>query len=209
METALEYVRLAETGKTHIGKHDNWPEIRTHEENGLPWVTTNSQGPRNYADAVGGLYSVLYAIGLGEPRLNFSEEQNFIALVEYAKTQPQLMSYLGFDLHDFGPNHLQGMVACLAGFASLNLATNNFERAAQLCGCVENLLHRAGIPLLLADTVEYNRCVAQLREVLDEKTLSVAWSEGQIMTLEQAISYALSTTGSVELSVKTIAISAG
>jgi hypothetical protein len=34
----LEYVRLAKTGKTHIGKHDNWPELEWHDENGLPWV---------------------------------------------------------------------------------------------------------------------------------------------------------------------------
>ena len=90
-------------------------------------------------------------------------------------------------------NHLQGMVACLAGFASLNLATKSFEKAALLCGCVENLLHRTGIPLLMADSVEYNRCVSQLRETLDEKTLSVAWSEGRDMTLEQAIELALQT----------------
>jgi len=110
IETALEYVRLAETRKTHMGKHDNWPELRWHEESGLPWVTTSSQGPENYADAIVGLYSLLYAIGLGEKPLDFSKEKNLVALIEYVKTQPRLLNYLDFHI-DFGTTHLQGMIA--------------------------------------------------------------------------------------------------
>jgi predicted ATPase len=90
-------------------------------------------------------------------------------------------------------DHLQGMVACLAGFAAINLAKRHLEKAAILCGCVENLLHQIGVPFYFLDSVEYERCVAQLKETLDEKTLSVAWSEGRAMTLEQAIELALQT----------------
>jgi hypothetical protein len=111
IETALDYVRLAKTGKTHVGKHNNWPELRWHEGSGLPWVTTRLEGPENYGDAIGGIYSMLYAMGLKEEPLDFSKEQNFVALVEYSKSQPRLLSYLEFDAHDFGASHLRGMVA--------------------------------------------------------------------------------------------------
>jgi len=87
--------------------------------------------------------------------------------------------------------HLQGMVACLAGFAALNLAKENLEKAATLCGSVEILLQRYGGPFFFADTVEYERSVANLKKALNEKTLAVAWSKGGPMTLEQAIDFAL------------------
>ncbi len=113
VETALEYVRLAKTGQTHIGKHDNWPELRWHEKSGLPWVTTSSESPENYADAISGIYGMLFGLGMGENEkpLDFRKEEKFIALVEYAKTQPRLANYLNFEFHDFGTSHLQGMVA--------------------------------------------------------------------------------------------------
>jgi hypothetical protein len=132
IETALEYVHLAKTGKTHIGKHDNWPELRWHEESGLPWVTSSSQGPENYADAVQGLYSALYAIGFHEEPLDFTKEKNFVALVEYVKTQPRLLNYLGSDFPNFGPSHLQGMVAnILDRYINVN-KTNELDSAKLL-----------------------------------------------------------------------------
>ena len=109
--TALEYVRQAETGKTHIGVHENWPEIRYHEESGLPWVTSTSEAPKNYGDAIQSLYSAFYSLGTDEPPLNFNKERTLIALVDYAKAQPRLRQYLAFDPHDFGTTHLVSMVA--------------------------------------------------------------------------------------------------
>jgi predicted ATPase/DNA-binding XRE family transcriptional regulator len=89
--------------------------------------------------------------------------------------------------------HFLGMVACLAGFAANNLAKGNLEKAAILCGCVENLLKRFGGPFFFADTVEYERCVAQLKETLDQNALSAAWFKGRALTLEQAVEFALQT----------------
>jgi hypothetical protein len=109
--TALEYVRQAETGKTHIGVHENWPEIHYHEKSGLPWVRSTGEAPKNYGDAIQGLYSALYGLATDEPPLNFDEEQTLIALVDYAKAQPRLQQYLSFDPHDFGRAELTGMVA--------------------------------------------------------------------------------------------------
>ena len=91
-------------------------------------------------------------------------------------------------------SHQHGTVACLAGFAAIHLAKKNFEQAAILCGCVENLLRTSGQPFMFTDTVEYKRCVAQLKQSVDEKTLSRVWSKGSLMTLEQAMDYALTET---------------
>jgi non-specific serine/threonine protein kinase len=88
-------------------------------------------------------------------------------------------------------SHQHGMVASLAGFAAIHLAKGELEKAAMLYGCVENQIQRTGSPFLFTDTVEYERCVSQLREGLDEKTLSAAWSKGRAITLEQGIEFAL------------------
>jgi hypothetical protein len=109
--TALEYVRHAETGRTHIGTHENWPEIHYHEESGLPWVRSTGEAPNNYGDAIQGLYSTLYGLGTDESPLDFNKEQTLIALVDYAKAQPRLRQYLAFDPHDFGSTQLVSMIA--------------------------------------------------------------------------------------------------
>lgn len=110
IDRALEYVRLAETGKTHIGNYQNWPELRYHEENGLPWVSSSYYGPKNYADALNGLYSSLAVIGLREPSLDFAKERSFALLVDYARTQPRLSQYLGLE-QDLGTSRLKSIVA--------------------------------------------------------------------------------------------------
>jgi hypothetical protein len=117
VQKALEYVRLAETGKTHIGSHDNWPEISWHE-NGLPYVTKKiSDNPKNYSDAISGIYSSLYGI-LGvadEPILEFSKEPEFLNLANYMNqhTRLQALLLLKGELSDIGTTRLQGIVGGL------------------------------------------------------------------------------------------------
>ena len=41
------------------------------------------------------------------------------------------------------------------------------------------------------DREEYDRDVATARQSLGEEAFSVAWAEGRVMTMEQAIEYAL------------------
>src|SRR5688572_10300728 len=91
-------------------------------------------------------------------------------------------------------SHQHGMVACLAGFAAIHLAKKNFEQAAILYGCVENMVRTSGQPFMFTDTVEYERGVTKLKQSVDEKILAVAWSKGSMMTLEQAVEYALKET---------------
>jgi hypothetical protein len=115
-DTALQYVRQAETGKTHIGTHENWPEIEYHEENGLPWVKSTGESPKNYGDAIQSVYSFLFALGSENPPLDFRKEKTFSALGDYVKAQPRLMRYLLFDPNDsdendFAPSKLANVVA--------------------------------------------------------------------------------------------------
>jgi hypothetical protein len=117
VQTGLRYVALAETGKTRVGTHEKWPEIRWHE-NGLPHVTSGtSESPKNYADAINGLYSYFFGVlsGLdGETPLDFGKEAAFLALVDYAKTQPRLKDCLQYETHaDFSTIRLRSIVAGL------------------------------------------------------------------------------------------------
>lgn len=117
VQTGLRYVALAETGKTRVGTHEKWPEIRWHK-NGLPYVTSGtSEGPKNYGDAIDGLYSFLFGTLLGpdaEKPPDFSKEATFLALIDYVKTQPRLRDYFGYERDsDFGTIGLRLMVGDL------------------------------------------------------------------------------------------------
>ena len=42
------------------------------------------------------------------------------------------------------------------------------------------------------EQIEYDREVAGLRAGMDEKTFDMLWAEGQAMTMEQAVEFAMS-----------------
>jgi len=110
MVTALNYVREAGSGKTHVGDHANWPELRYHDNSGLPWVANYPVGPKNYGDAISGTYSLLSAPLGNEPALDFRKEANFVELAAYAKTHPRVREYLGLG-HDIGDIRLLSLVS--------------------------------------------------------------------------------------------------
>ena len=88
----------------------------------------------------------------------------------------------------------RGVVACLAGFAAIAVIQRRFERAAKLMSAVETQLSSTGIRLLHLDKIEYDRNVPLLHEKLDEKTLSKFWAKGKVMSLDEAIAFALEET---------------
>jgi predicted ATPase/DNA-binding SARP family transcriptional activator/DNA-binding CsgD family transcriptional regulator len=69
------------------------------------------------------------------------------------------------------------------------------KRAARLWGAAEALREYMGMSLSQFDLAHsgYERDLANARSSLDESTWVAAWSEGQAMSPEQAIEYALST----------------
>jgi hypothetical protein len=111
LETALWYVRQAKTGKTHIGKHEHWPELQYHEKSGMPYVTTTSTGPEDYSETISGIYSTLYGMFSGEERLDYVKEKSFVALVGYAIAQPRLSQYLILEPSDVAYTRLLSIVS--------------------------------------------------------------------------------------------------
>ncbi len=80
----------------------------------------------------------------------------------------------------------------LESFAFVSVALQQAERAAQLFGAAEILREKIGMPMDPEERVEYDSQVASLRTSMDEKALVSAWSTGRSMTMDQAISYAVS-----------------
>jgi len=57
------------------------------------------------------------------------------------------------------------------------------------------LRKEAGTLLALADQTEYDHELKVTRSMLENPSFDTAWAEGQVMTLEKLISYAVSRVG--------------
>lgn len=80
---------------------------------------------------------------------------------------------------------------CLDALASPIGAKGEPERAAILLGATQALLDGMGIERQLADQHELNQLLDSLHKQLDEAAFEKAWTEGQAMSPEQAITFAL------------------
>jgi predicted ATPase/DNA-binding SARP family transcriptional activator len=85
----------------------------------------------------------------------------------------------------------RGIGYSLAGFAVLSAAQGDMQRAARLSGALASLERVLGSFLDAPSQIEYDQELASVRAALDEEVFAAAWDEGQAMTLEQAIEYAL------------------
>ena len=65
------------------------------------------------------------------------------------------------------------------------------RRAAILFGAQDALCDWLKNTLSMAERNEYEQALASARVALGEKAFTAAWAEGQAMTLEQAVAYAL------------------
>jgi predicted ATPase/DNA-binding CsgD family transcriptional regulator/DNA-binding XRE family transcriptional regulator len=83
-----------------------------------------------------------------------------------------------------------GVLEALAGFGALRAAQGQPRRGAVLAGAVAALRAAGGVPIWPAERIENERHRAKLRKVLGAPALEDALSEGQGLTLEQAIAYA-------------------
>lgn len=81
----------------------------------------------------------------------------------------------------------------LAGLSGVAQAQGQGVRAGRLLGATEAIsapIYSWG-PTLVADQIEYGRLIAAGHTQMQETTFAAAWAEGQAMTLEQAVTYAL------------------
>jgi non-specific serine/threonine protein kinase len=79
----------------------------------------------------------------------------------------------------------------LAALAGPVGAKGQPKRAARLLGASETLFESMGIGQQPADRLEVDRYVVDVRAQLDEAAFEAAWAEGQAMSLEEAVIYAL------------------
>jgi non-specific serine/threonine protein kinase len=82
---------------------------------------------------------------------------------------------------------------CLKGLASMYGAEGKIVRAARLWGAEEALLEKLedAAYSYVPDRVLHRRQVAAARSQVDEAAWTAAWTEGGVMSLEQAVEYAL------------------
>ncbi|MBI5031384.1 MAG: tetratricopeptide repeat protein [Chloroflexi bacterium] len=111
--------------------------------------------------------------------------------MDYALAQKYLAESLKLQTES---GNKQGIAECLAGFAGLSVGMKEFVRSGRLFGAAQALLDSIGAPLAPADVAEWKRDEAIARTQFNRETFNAAWEEGQKMTLEQAIEYALENT---------------
>jgi tetratricopeptide (TPR) repeat protein len=88
-------------------------------------------------------------------------------------------------------NNTYDIKDCLVGLAGVASEQGQPARAARLCGATEALLESIGAVLERAERATHDWTIAAIRAQLDEATLSALWAEGQALSLEQVIAYAL------------------
>jgi tetratricopeptide (TPR) repeat protein len=85
------------------------------------------------------------------------------------------------------------IASVLEDLAALEIMQENFQRAVRLYAVADSLREIIGMPYRSGNDErvkdEQNLAIARMK--LDEVTFAEAWSEGRIMTMEQAIPYAL------------------
>ena len=83
----------------------------------------------------------------------------------------------------------------LGALAVLNIAKDNVERAARLLGASEHSYNLIQFQYTPAERDEHDQAIAAARAALGEEAFAEAWAEGQAMTPEEAIAYALEDKG--------------
>lgn len=84
-----------------------------------------------------------------------------------------------------------GVRDALEAFATLAARNSGLKQAAMLWAAAEVLREEIGSPLPSNAREQYDRDVAGVREALGKEVFSAVWQEGRVMTMEQAIEFAL------------------
>jgi non-specific serine/threonine protein kinase len=89
-----------------------------------------------------------------------------------------------------------GIAWCIERLGEVAVAQGNPEKAVRLLSAAAALRISIGSVIDPADQPEYQKRRAALRSELGEKRFTETWEEGRILTLDQAIAYALESQGS-------------
>jgi predicted ATPase/class 3 adenylate cyclase len=87
--------------------------------------------------------------------------------------------------------HRAAVANQLESLAFIASAHAQGERAVRLLGAAEALREKINIQMSQFERIEYDKQITELRNSMDEKAFSNLWSEGRLMTMEQAVQFAL------------------
>ena len=105
--------------------------------------------------------------------------QRFVALYNYAEEKYKK----------------RGVLSLLSGLAAVAGGTNQYERSAKLSGAEQTILDETGYHYPPFFRELFDRHVQVARDQLGEVAFEVLTAEGRVMTMEQAIAYALENNG--------------
>jgi hypothetical protein len=83
------------------------------------------------------------------------------------------------------------MICCFEGLAAVARAQGQLWHAAALLAAAQTLREALGLRRAPSESADYERELTALQAALDKEAFAAAWAQGQAMTLEQAIEYAL------------------
>ena len=87
--------------------------------------------------------------------------------------------------------HRAAVANQLESMAFIAIAQSKQEHAARLLGAAEALREKVCIEMSQLERAEYDKQVAGLRKSMNETAFSLRWSEGRLMTMNQAVQLAL------------------
>jgi predicted ATPase len=94
---------------------------------------------------------------------------------------------------DVGQEMLNGFIptVCLSAFATLAAAQWNSNKVARLVGAAEKQIPSIRFEMSPAERAEHDQAIAAARAALGEEAFTAAYEEGKMMTLDEAVAYAL------------------
>jgi DNA-binding CsgD family transcriptional regulator len=93
----------------------------------------------------------------------------------------------------------RSIVPTLVGLTAVACTINEYELAVRLLGATTTLLSKSNQVLVPIYQVDYDHSMSAARAALDIVTFDQAWTEGQALSLEQAIVEALELATKAEL----------
>jgi hypothetical protein len=84
-----------------------------------------------------------------------------------------------------------GIASCLVGLAGVAAMEGQPKRSAVMLGVVDAIAKATDLFSGPITRIEYEYALAATRPQLDEATSAEAWAEGQPMSLQQAVAFAL------------------
>jgi predicted ATPase len=133
--------------------------------------------------------AVHYEHGL-EPDIQYLHS---VILTALHRNNYPLASQRIIDYYNLGRKIDEKISVCgvLIGFAAVASGTDHFERAGRLSGAAQAVLETTGFRYEPIDRAEFDRHIQITRDQLGETAFEALAAEGRLMTMEQAIRYAL------------------